>query len=183
LVGWDHASGIKQGKALPPIEELRCLLNAPQLSAQLACASAGVILEAIMDFLTLLYECNVPRRKAKLTLGDLLPSIKGKLRACLKVERLETSLDGGAGYNVYMLGPLLEELEKIAQARNIFGCHFNDLAQHLPEADAIRFSTAVLTLADHLIDLQFGWPGSDKSGSYWANAQQTRRLHPLKQPS
>jgi len=183
LVDWDHAGGIRQGKAMPPIEELRTLLNAPQPGAQLVCASAGVILEAILEFLTLLYECNVPRRKGKLTLGDLLPSIKGKLRACLKIERLETGPDGNIAYGAYPLGPLLEELEKIMQARNIFGCHFNDLSQHLPEADAIRFSKAVLILADHLIDLDFGWPGSDKSGSYWANAQQTRRLHPLKQPS
>jgi hypothetical protein len=112
-----------------------------------------------------------------------LPSVKGKLRAALKIERLGTGAAGSVGYTEHLLGPILEELEKIAQARNVFGCHFNELAHQLPEADAIRFAEIVLRLADYLIDLDFGWPGSDKSGSYWANSQQTRRLPPLKQPS
>jgi recombinational DNA repair ATPase RecF len=183
LVAWDHAGGIKQDKALPPVEELRTLLTAGKPSPQLACASAGVILEAILDFLTRIYECSVPRRKGKLTLGDLLPSVKGKLRATLKIERMESGAAGSMFYAEYLLGPILEELEKIAQARNVFGCHFNELARQLPEADAIRFAETVLKLADYVIDSDFGWPGSDKSGSYWANPQQTRRLHPLKQPS
>ena len=68
------------------------------------------------------------------------------------------------------------------QARNVFGCHFNELAQYLPPQDGIRFAQRVLDLADLLIDVNSGWPRSDKSGSYWANSGQTRRLHPLKQP-
>jgi hypothetical protein len=140
-------------------------------------------LEAILDFLTQLYECAVPRRKGKPTLGDLLPSIKGKLRTALKIERQERGTDGSETYKEYPLGQFLEELEKIAQVRNVFGCHFNELSHHLPEEDAIRFSKTVLTLGDHLIDTDCGWPRSDKSGSYWANSKQTRRLHPLKQPT
>jgi energy-coupling factor transporter ATP-binding protein EcfA2 len=183
LLPWQHKNGIKHAKSLPPIEELRGLLAEAKPSAQLCCASAAVILEAILDFLSLLYECSFPRRKGGPTLGDLLPSIKGKLRNALKIERLEYGTDGSESYKEYALGPLLEELEKVAQARNVFGCHFNELSQHLPEEDAIRFAKTVLALADHLIDPNCGWPKSDKSGSYWANSKQTRRLHPLKQPS
>ena len=183
LRNWDYSEGIKQANALPPIEELRTLLSKTPPSPQLACASAGVILEAILDFLTLRYECRVPRKNGGLALGDLLPSVKGKLRTSLKIERLETDASGAISYKSYMIGPLLEELEKIAQARNVFGCHFHDLSRHLPEADAIRFSTTVLQLADCLVDLEYGWPGSNKSGSYWANAKETRRLHPLMRPS
>jgi energy-coupling factor transporter ATP-binding protein EcfA2 len=183
LLPWQHKSGIKHTKSLPPIEELRGLLSAAVPSAQLSCASAAVILEAILDFLTQLYECAVPRRKGRPTLGDLLPSIKGKLRAALKIERQERGTDGSETYKEYPLGQLLEELEKIAQVRNVFGCHFNELSHHLPEEDAIHFAKTVSLLADHLIDIDYGWPRSDKSGSYWANSKQTRRLHPLKQPS
>lgn len=183
LLPWQHKNGIKHTKSLPPIEELRGLLSAAVPSAQLSCASAAVILEAILDFLTQLYECAVPRRKGKPTLGDLLPSIKGKLRTALKIERQERGTDGSETYKEYPLGQFLEELEKIAQVRNIFGCHFSELSHHLPEKDAIHFAKTVFTLADHLIDTDYGWPRSDKSGSYWANSKQTRRLHPLKQPS
>ena len=81
LVGWSHSGGIQHGRSVPPIEELRSLLAMPQPSAQLACASAGVTLEAILDFLTMQYECSVPRRKGKLTLGDLLPGVS---RNCVR---------------------------------------------------------------------------------------------------
>lgn len=182
LVGWSHSSGIQYGRSMPPIEELRSLLAAPQPSPQLACASAGVILEAMLDFLTQQYECSVPRRKGKLALGDLLPAVSKKLRAALRVECLETASDGAPVYVSHDLGPLLDELTAVVQTRNVYGAHFNELAFELPERDALRFAGCVLTLADHLIDVQHGWPASSKSGSYWANGQQTRRLHPLKQP-
>ncbi|MEK6409535.1 MAG: AAA family ATPase [Acidobacteriota bacterium] len=182
LLTWHHDAGIKLGKTLPPLEELQGLLAAPQPSVQLATASAGVLLEAILKFLVDLYECSVPS-KPRLTLGDLLPNVKGKLRSAMRVERLEKGEDGSATYKEHSLGPLLDDLQKIAQTRNIFGAHFSELAYHLPEADALRFAKTVLTLADHLIDLDSGWPRSDKSGSYWSNSKQTRRLHPLKQPA
>jgi len=183
LLPWQHKTGIKHSRHLPPVEDLRALLTTDSPKSQLVCASAAVILEAILDFLTQLYECSVPRRKARLTLGDLLPSMKPKLRKALKVECQEKTSDGSLIYKEYFLGPILDEIERIAQIRNVFGCHFNELSYQLPEQDSLRFSKAVLELADQIIDIGCGWPKSDKSGSYWANSNQTRRLHPLKQPS
>jgi len=183
LLKWEHATGLQLVGSLPPIEELRDLLGKNPPSPQQVCASAGVTLEAILDFITLLYECSVPRRKSNPTLGDLLPSIKAKLRVALKVDRQNIAADGTTTTVTIPLGPLLDELERIAQARNVFGCHFNQIAQHLPETDAIQFATVTLELADNLIDPQVGWPRSDKSGNDWANAKKTRILHPLKQPS
>lgn len=183
LINWEHASGIRQGECLPPVNELQILLKAEQPSPQLICASAGVILEAILDFLTLQYECAVPRRKTKPTLGDLLPNMNKKLRSSLRVERSVKTEDGTIlSYESYDLGPLLDELQTMAQLRNIFGCHFNELANYLSPGDAVQFAGTVHKLADLLIDADAGWPMSDKSGSYWANSAQTIRLHPLKQP-
>lgn len=183
LLPWEHARGIRDTKCLPPIDELRCLLTTNPLSVQLCCASAGVILEAMLDFLTELYECSIPRRRGKPTIGDLLPSVKGKLRSTLAVERLETDAAGAAVYTRYELQAVLNELQSLAQTRNIFGCHFNDLAQVLPVSDGIRFARLVLELADLMIDPAGGWPKSNKSGMYWSNARQTRRLYPLQQPT
>lgn len=181
LMPWEYASGVRLGKLVLPVQELRDLLAAAQPSPQQVSASAGVILEAVLDFLTLLYECRMPRRKGRWTLGDLLPAVGKKLRTALKVERASST--GQPPYTEQKLGGILDELEKIAQARNIFGAHFNDLAGHIPPKDAIRFAELVLQLADQLIDQDHGWPKSDKSGSYWANSGQTRRLYPLKQPT
>ena len=63
------------------------------------------------------------------------------------------------------------------------GCHFNQLSFELLDSDAINFGTEVLALADALIDHEVGWPKNGKSGSYWATAGETRRLHPYKKPS
>ena len=63
------------------------------------------------------------------------------------------------------------------------GCHFNALSFDLLDSDAMAFGTEVLALADALIDHEAGWPKNGKSGSYWATAGETRRLHPLKKPS
>jgi hypothetical protein len=103
LTAWSHSSGIHYGGSVPPIEELRGLLAHSHPSPQLACASAGVILEAMLDFLTQQYECSVPRRKGKLTLGDLLPAVSKKLRAVLRVERRVIGADGVVHYESHDL--------------------------------------------------------------------------------
>lgn len=183
LQGWEHGAGIRYGKSVPPVEELRWLLDNEQPSPQLICSSAGVILEGILDFLTQLYECSVPRRKGKLALGDLLPNVNKKLRAALKVERVVKDAEGKIiRYDSSDIGSILDELQNMAQLRNVFGCHFNDLAHYLPTTDAVEFATKVHDLASLIIDAESGWPMSDKSGSYWATSGETVRLHPLKQP-
>ena len=181
---WTSASGITLIRSIPDIERLSSLLAETPPDPQLVCAKAGVILEAALDFLTLLYECDVPRRAHALyTLGDLLPAIDKKLRAVLRVEHKQEKPDGTISYVDKHLAPHLNELIRIMQARNIFGCHFNALSFELLDADAIAFGTEVLALIDCLVDHEVGWPRSDKSGSYWATSGETRRLHPLKKPS
>ncbi len=180
LKGWDSNTGIQvAGLTQAPLLELRNHLAQNPVSTQAACASAGVLLEAICDYLTSLYECSIPRRKGKPTLGDLLPNINGKLKESLRVEIKQP--DGS--YVSVALNDKFDQLQKMAQLRNIFGCHYNDLALCLPGNDATQFATAVNEIASALICDEQGWPGSDKSGSYWATKEETRRLHPLKKPS
>ncbi len=184
LSKWTASNGLMLLKSIPDTERLRQLLAETPPDPQLVCAKAGVILEAALDFLTQLYECAVPRRpNAVYTLGDLLPSVDKKLRQALKVEVLkEQDLVGTPTYSPVALAPILDELTRIAQARNVFGCHFNAMSFQLLDADAIGFGQQVLALMDALTDPTNGWPRSAKSGSYWATAGETRRLHPLKKP-
>ena len=180
LKAWESTTGIQvAGLTQAPLIELRNHLTQQPISTQAACASAGVLLEAICDYLTALYECAVPRRKGKPTLGDLLPNINGKLRDALRVEVIQ---DDGS-YLSILLNDKFDQLQQMAQLRNIFGCHYNDLALQLPGQDAVQFATTVHEIASALICDEQGWPGSDKSGSYWATKEETRRLHPLKKPS
>ena len=180
---WAHTSGIRLRNSIPEIVRLRALLEEPTPDPQVVCAKAGVILEAGLDFLTVLYECKLPRKASgPYTLGDLLSAIDKKLKAALRVEQKTGNDDGSVEYIERQLAPHLEELARIAQARNVFGCHFNTLSFDLLDTEAIAFGQEVLTLMECLIDEDAGWPNRDNSGSYWANKGETRRLHPLRRP-
>ncbi len=182
LVDWSHTQGMKHSKAIPPVEQLRAYLAAPTPNPQVVCASAGVILEATLDFLTLLYRCRVPRQDGNYVLNDLLGAIDKPLKNGLTVERLVVAADGSKTYEQIVLGPIIEKLRNTVTARNVFGCHFNALANELHGSVAIEFATHVLELADALIDPEAGWPRSKKSGDHWTNSKKTRKLRPLLKP-
>lgn len=184
LTPWSITHGMSLTGSIPEVVRLKGLLGESTPDVQAICGKAGVILEALLDFLTLKYGCAVPRRPAgTYTLGDLLPAINGKLLAALKVEALDHSSGGSPTVTATELKPILDEISKIAQARNVMGAHFNALSFDLYPTDGITFAQEVDRLADVLICPDHGWPGKDKSGSYWNNGGDTRRLHPLKKPS
>lgn len=175
---WDAHNGIATAKlSHTPLFELRQHLEASPQVISSACGAAGILLEAICDYLITRFDMDVPRRK--LTLGDMLPRVsEKKLADSLRVEVMQK--DGS--YIGVTIGDKLVQLREMAQLRNIFGCHYNDLAHVLPQKDALEFASLVHEIGAALICDDEGWPGSDKSGSYWATKGETRRLHPLKKP-
>lgn len=185
LTGWAIDDGMRIISSLPEVERLRTLLGESPIDIQSVCSKAGVILEAALDYLTQKYECPVPRRHgAAYTLGDLLPAISSKLRDALEVEMRDGLTDATAPANsTVALKPVLEELTRIAQARNAFGAHFKAISFELLDTDGIGFAKQVLELVDTLVCPDHGWPSNDKSGSYWRNSGDTRRLRPLKRPA
>jgi hypothetical protein len=184
LSKWTDSAGLILIRSVPDAERLRSLLAETPPDPQLVCAKAGVVLEAALTFLSQLYEGKVPHRASNIyTLGELLPSINKKLRSALTAEVQVTDESGNTAHQSMAIGPILDELQRIAQARNIFGCHFNALSFDMLDADAIGFGQQVLLLIDALADPSAGWPRNKKSGKYWATAGETRRLHPLVQPN
>lgn len=185
LTGWAIDDGIHIVSSLPELARLRTLLQESPVDIQAVCSKAGVILEAALDYLTQKYECPVPRRRgAAYTLGDLLPAISNKLRDALKVEMREGISDPKAPpTSTVALKPILDELTRIAQARNAFGAHFKAISFELLDTDAISFAKQVVELVDTLVCPTHGWPSNPNSGSYWRNSGDTRRLHPLKRPN
>lgn len=183
LSKWTNQKGMTLIQSIPDVERLRKLLAETPPDPQLVCAKAGVILEAALDFLTQLYACSVPRRAGGLyTLGDLLPAINKKLRQALRVDVMVKDAEGAFSYQTKSLTLILDELSRIAQVRNVFGCHFSAISFDLLDTDALAFGQGVLELIDALADPEFGWPAKAKSGTYWTNSADTRRLHPLQQP-
>lgn len=185
LTGWGIDDGIRLISSLPEIDRLKSLLNESPVDPQAICSKAGVILEAALDYLTQKYECRVPRRQSgAYTLGEFLLAIDGKLRDALKVELRNGLTDANAApHDTIPLKPILDELQRVAQARNAIGAHFKAISFELLDTDAIGFAKHVVQLVDALTHPEHGWPSSDKSGSYWRNSGDSRRLHPLKKPS
>jgi len=185
LTRWNITEGMGHVGCLPEIDRLKSLLAQAQPDTQAICSKAGVILEYALDFLTLRYECRVPRRQGSpYSVGDLLLAIDNKLRDALKVEIRDGLTDSNAAAdNVVQLRPILDELSRIAQVRNALGAHFKEISFDLLNQDAIGFANHVVRLVEILSHPDHGWPANDKSGSYWRNNGDSRRLHPLKKPS
>lgn len=177
---WSLAKGVSFGDITPEIVFLKKYLEAEPVDHQAVCSKAGVILEAILDYIVQKYECSIPRkREHRYTLGELLPSINGKLRSSLNV----AIMNAGAEQSRHDLKPLFDAISDIVQVRNAMGAHFNEIAHHLPDDDALKFARNVEQLHDLLVHPDHGWPNNDKSGSYWRNTGDSRRLYPLKKPS
>jgi energy-coupling factor transporter ATP-binding protein EcfA2 len=180
---WTILAGLVTSKTTPRLEVLRSHVEKKPPEPADICASAGVFLEHLLNFLADQYECSVPRRRGKPGLRDLLQSINKKLRGALRVELHDGALAAGSVAPVAHLGPVLDKLEKFANARNVIGCHFDEIANHLNPSDAVEFGSIVLELAEALLHPSDGWPTSDKSGEYWTNSGKSRRLYPLKHPA
>jgi ABC-type molybdenum transport system ATPase subunit/photorepair protein PhrA len=185
LMQWTPEDGLALIRSVPDIERLKKLLEEKPPDLQSICSKAGVILEAALNFLTLHYECSAPRRSSGLyTLGELLNALDKKLRQALRIEvLLDKDKSGNLIYKTVNLKDHLDELTGIAQTRNVFGCHFNELSFQLLDSDALNFGRQVVELMNVLTDGDAGWPRSDKSGEYWATAGETRKLYPFKRPS
>lgn len=185
LAKWSNQRGVTVIRTLPDVERLSQLLKENPADPQLVCSKAGFVLEAALNFLTFLYECPVPRKSEdRYTIGDLLPAINKKLREVLRVEVLTGKNPNGSPiYKTVSLTPILNELTRISDARNVFGCHFKAISFELLDSDALIFGEQVLALMEALTDLDAGWPKNDKSGEYWATSGETRRLFPLRRPS
>ncbi|OBS08229.1 AAA family ATPase [Acidihalobacter prosperus] len=180
---WSFGDGITLTGSTPEITRLKALLATPDPDVQAITGKAGVILEAILDFLTLKYGCAVPRNpRNAYVLSDLLNAVNGKLLNALSVESVGEDDNGDQVIIPFPIRPILDELKAIAQARNVLGAHFNALSFELYPEDGIRFARLVEQLSDALICPDHGWPTKD-TGSYWKNGGDTRRLHPLRKPS
>ena len=114
LKRWTITDGIQLARTTPEIERLR-RARRRWTDAQAVVGRAGVILEALLDHLTLTYECSLPRKRGTTpyTLGELLTGTSRRLREVLRAEVLVDGPDGQV-YEERELGPILEDLISVA---------------------------------------------------------------------
>lgn len=182
LKHWSLGAGMALTGSTPEIARLKTLLASDDPDVQAITGKAGVILEAILDFLTLKYGCAVPRKPGNTyVLNDLLSAVHGPLLTVLSADLVDVDSTGAETVTSVSVRKILDDIKAIAQTRNVLGAHFNALAFDLYPHDGIRFARLVEQLADALICPDHGWPTKD-TGSHWRNGGNTRRLHPLKKP-
>lgn len=183
LYGWDFQNGINHSRAPLAVENLREAVYAKKLDRQMVASRAGILLEQLLDALTLRYGCKLARKQAaRYTLGELVDGIDKKLRELLQVEKLDVD---GKTKEVFEVFPLIQTATSDTWIRNQVGAHFNPDAAGIPDPLVRKFGINVLAFADAVLcDHCHQLPGKNKSGSYWecgAGCGKTRH-YPLVKP-
>ena len=148
-------------------------------------AKSGLVLERLLDFLTGIYQCRLPRTpgaEQRWTLDHYKTGLNSekKLLPALKCDH--HAEDGTI--TTYPLQPLLEDIFTRLQFRNAIGCHYKELTAHFHEiGEALKLGHATLALVEALCDAHDELPESQKDGTSWHNkGPVTRRLYPLVKP-
>lgn len=179
LKPWDFMQGIRAGKTLTYVEDLRQQLQQPEFRRESIAAQAGILFESMLEFITKTYRCKVPHLiEPRFTFGELESAPNAKLKQALRIVKQENGHTEETP-----LAPMYENLKQAIQVRNLVGCHFNQLAGELSDQEVKDIAELALAMADTLVCQQCGsLPLSNKSGSYWECSCKKTQMYPLQQP-
>jgi AAA domain len=187
---WSLEGGIKIQNGKIALDELRLSISDTKyFDRQKITSTSGIILENILDYLSLLYGCKLQRKpKNDYQLRELLDSISKKLISSLRVQHFEKDKNTGKYVDTTIikeadLKEVLDKIKDLAIIRNWVGAHFNYDGSMVSDTDVENFGKFTVELAELLTCPESGqFPDRDKSGSYWETKTGSIRLHPLKEP-
>lgn len=174
---WTLANGLNVGSFTTAFDELKTIVAGPLSDRQAAASKAGIVLESLLDFLTLKYRCKVPRNaQNEYTLGDLAAGIDSKLAGALKVRR---SGSKGAPKVETGLKSLVDEATSATWVRNSVGCHFSPLGSEVADADVVAFCKSMVKLTRELVCPFCGTTGAvaQKMGRRWIMVELGEHCH------
>lgn len=178
---WTLQNRLQTGHFITALNELKSAFEQPLPDRQAVASKAGIILESLLDFITLKYLCPVPRNaQNEYTLGDLAFGIDSKLS---KVLYCRKPAEGEPGKADIALKPLIDAATSAQWIRNCVGCHLQALGSDVTDGDIRTFAQNVIALADALICRSCGaLPTRKPSGSCWECTCGNLELHPLVRP-
>lgn len=187
---WSLTNGIRLQNSKAALDELRhALTDTTGFDRQKIASISGIILENMLDFLTVLFESRVPRKpKNDYQLRELLDSFSKKLLPVLKVEHMDKDASTGKYRTTSIakaveLKETLNKIKQLAAVRNQVGAHYNFDGSLVSDTDVEEFGKLTLELAEQIICPDSGnFPDKNKSGSYWETRSGSIRLYPLKEP-
>lgn len=187
LRNWTIENGIKVYNGKLILDELKQLVNnEDDFHRENIASTAGRMLENILDYLTLKFQCKLARKpKNDYTLSELINAFPNNLLRLLKIEHLSKNVSGVYA-NVSKtedLQPIIDKLKGLNAVRNQVGAHFNFDGSLVNDADILEFGRTVIELADLLICPDSGsLPTNSSSGSYWRSSSGSIRLYPIVSP-
>lgn len=179
LLPWSLDKGIAHTKTQVKVDKLESLMASAQLDRESTASHAGILLESILDFVTLQYRCKLPRKaQANYALGSLIQGLESKLTNALKVTKADEKLAPAVP-----LKDMIEKLASLTWIRNQVGCHFNIAGQSINDGDVRTFAQLTIELAKALICERCGeLPRRNRSGSDWECSCSNKHLAPLTIP-
>lgn len=184
LLSWSKSMGIRHTKTKLEVDALHDLLATEPIDRQGVASKAGVLLEAALREICLLYRCKLPLDPdGRHTLGDYLAGLDSKLRAAMKCVSVNQTGSGTPGPEVVTaLKQLLETIEATTIVRNLVGAHFNPQGMNLTDGEVREFAVATLALLDALVCKSCGELPRKNQGSYFTCGCKAQQLHPLTIP-
>lgn len=183
LYHWDLLNGMNHSIAPLAVDELRAAVQAPKLNRQTVASCAGILLEQLLDELTLRFACALPRKRpAHYTLGELAQGFDKKLGKLLRTEHFDATGNIIGNHELY---PLINAATGDTWIRNQVGAHFNSHASGISDNMVRQFGQHVLALADAVLCPHCRQLAKkNKSGSYWECGNGCGKIHlyPLQVP-
>jgi energy-coupling factor transporter ATP-binding protein EcfA2 len=143
LQRWSLERGVRTSKDVLSSDELREWLDREPFDRQVVASKAGVLCESLLDRLTELYRCKLPRKPDNAyTLVELARGIDAKLKQQLHIARSERKTP---------LEPLINAVDSYAFVRNQVGAHHNAAGAQIPDDDVRAFAGVALALSDALV--------------------------------
>lgn len=173
LAPWTIYNGIQVSKFIESVDEIKKLLPTVNNERQNIASKSGILLESLLDFITLQYRCSMQRNASgEYTLGELVNGIDSKLAEKLEVVK---------GQQQIKLKPLFEDATKYSWIRNSVGCHFNTIGSDVPDSEIVNFAKSVLTISESVICEKCGRLPKKNAGEFWkcSCSDSALELHPL----
>ncbi|MBE8222048.1 MAG: hypothetical protein HAW60_04880, partial [Bdellovibrionales bacterium] len=147
LAPWSIDNGIRIDKTKLSLEELIKLQNTTPFPRESIISKSGLMLESLLDHISLLYKLPMPRKPSPhYTLGELFNSFSSDFKKKLKVKKISADQE-----KEFELEKIINKLQDIAWIRNIIASHWNEDGMHYSDSDVLYFSKNVLEFAKLLI--------------------------------
>ena len=170
LEEWNFQNGVRAFPEKILTDALADTLQAVPFNRQAVGSQAGILLEAVLDELTLIYGCSLKRKYGNAyELGDLLSGTHKLLQKAV-ITRYATLPNGQ--FEVphvqappIVIKPLHDAVGALKFIRNEIGCHFNRKGNDYPNADVRAFGEATLALVRAILCPRCGRLPRKESGA------------------